>query len=75
MKVFVPVTDEMLEQEEIGDLLVPYQPGRLLLSQCREQPVVNQSILKTSLSPVASPSSEDFPALSSSTYLAGPALG
>ena len=75
MKVFVPITDEMLERGDFVDPLVPYQPGRLLLSQCLETPEIDQSMRNTSLSPGSSPSSEDFPALSSSTYLAGPVLG
>jgi hypothetical protein len=34
MKVFVPLTDEMLDQLEVNDRLVPYQAGLSLLSQC-----------------------------------------
>ena len=75
MKVFVPVTDDMLQREDFTGLLVPYRPGRLLVSQCRKILEPCQSSRNTSLSPGASSSSDALPALSSSTYLAGPSLG
>ncbi len=34
MKIFVPLTEEMLDQPGINDRLVPYQAGQSLLSQC-----------------------------------------
>jgi hypothetical protein len=33
MKIFVPLTDEMLDQPGAGDRLIPYQAGLTLLSQ------------------------------------------
>ena len=33
MKVFVPVTDDMLDNPDLAELLVPYQPGIALASQ------------------------------------------
>lgn len=75
MKVFIPITDEMLEHGLIADELVAYQPGLPLLSQLHTNPPSNQSSLRVSRSPGATPSSEATPALSSSTYMAGAALG
>jgi len=34
MKIFVPLTDDMLDQIGKDERLVPYQTGHLLLSQC-----------------------------------------
>ena len=34
MKIFVPLSDEMLDQLGEKDRLVPYQAGLALLSQC-----------------------------------------
>lgn len=73
MKIFVPLTDEMLDSGDFGGLLVPYQPGQALFSQCAQAPA--QSKCNSSRSPVCKPSSEALPALSSSTYCAGPSLG
>lgn len=75
MKVFIPFTDEMLEQGLIPDELVAYQPGRPLLSQLQSTGALNQSSSTVSTSPRPTPSSEAVPALSSSTYLAGAMLG
>ena len=75
MKVFIPLTDEMLEQGMIPDELVAYQPGRPLLSQLKTAPAPAQSSLIVNRSPSPTPSSEALPALSSSTYLAGAMLG
>lgn len=36
MKIFVPLTDDMLDQLGEEELLVPYQAGLHLLSQCCE---------------------------------------
>lgn len=73
MKVFIPITDEMLEQGVIPDELVAYQPGRPLLSQLQTAPAQSSAIV--SRSPGPTPSSDAVPALSSSTYLAGAVLG
>lgn len=73
MKIFVPVTDDILDHPELLSLLVPYQAGVALAAQAGPEPV--QSSRKTNRSPASTPSSEALPALSSSTYWAGPALG
>ena len=73
MKVFIPVTDEMLEQGVLPDELVAYQPGHPLLSLLRTPAVQSKSTLM--LSPNTTPNSDALPALSSSTYLAGALLG
>ena len=73
MRVFIPITDEMLEKGMIPDELVAYQVGMPLLSQV--QTVSLQSRSTTRRSPTPTPSSDAVPALSSSTYLAGAALG
>lgn len=73
MKVFIPITDEMLEQGMIPDELVAYQPGQPLLSQLQTAP--SQSSSSINRSPGPTPSSDAVPALSSSTYLAGAILG
>ena len=73
MKVFIPITDEMLENGMIPDELVAYQPGQVILSQLQTTP--SQSKSSTKRSPTPTPNSEAMPALSSSTYLAGPVLG
>jgi hypothetical protein len=33
MKVFIPITDEMMDQPDFAELLVPYQPGYRLLGE------------------------------------------
>jgi len=73
MKVFVPITDEMLDKGLIPDDLVAYQAGRLLLSQLQVTPAQSRS--STKRSPAVTPNSDASPALSSSTYMAGAALG
>ncbi len=73
MKIFIPITDEMLEQGLIPDELVAYQPGQPLLSQMQTAPVQSSSSLNRSPNPI--PNSDAVPALSSSTYLAGAILG
>ncbi len=75
MKVFVPITDEMLERGDLDGLLVPYRPGRTLISQSPTGTIRDQSSSRTSASPAETPISEAMPALSSSTYCAGPSLG
>jgi len=75
MKVFTPITDEMLERGLIPDELIAYQPGQPLLSQFRTVPSSCQSSLRVKRSPGPTPSSEATPALSSSTYMAGAVLG
>lgn len=69
MQIFVPITDDILDHPELLALLVPYQAGVAL------SPEAIQSSRKTNRSPASTPSSEAVPALSSSTYWAGPALG
>jgi len=75
MKVFIPITDEMLEPGLMPNELVAYQPGLPLLSQLDKAPSSNQSSLRVNRSPGPTPSSEATPALSSSTYMAGAVLG
>jgi len=75
MKVFVPLTDQMLEDNPNPGPLVPYQPGLPPISQLTASARPNrQSSISTSSSPGCTPNSPALPALSSSTYLAGPAL-
>ena len=73
MKVFIPITDEMLESGNIPDDLLAYQPGLPLLSQA--DAALRQSKSSVRLSPTPTPSSDAIPALSSSTNLAGAILG
>ena len=73
MKVFVPFTDDLMDHPDFAEMLVPYQPGKKLLSQM--EVVADQSRSSTRISPADSSSSEALPALSSNTYLAGPLLG
>ena len=73
MKVFVPITDEMLDKGLIPDELLAYQAGLPLLSQLQSAPLQSRS--STKRSPTPTPNSDAVPALSSSTYLAGLALG
>ena len=73
MKVFIPITDEMIEKGMIPDELVAYQPGVPLLSQSQTAALQSRSTVKWS--PTPTPSSDAVPALSSSTYLAGAVLG
>ena len=73
MKVFVPITDEMLDKGLIPDDLVAYQAGRLLLSQLQTTPAQSRSISKRS--PISTPNSAAVPAFNSSTNLAGSLLG
>jgi len=73
MKVFIPITDEMLEKGMIPDELVAYQVGMPLLSQVQTVPLQPRST--TRRSPTPTPNSDAVPALSSSTYFAGATLG
>ena len=73
MRVFVPITDEMLDKDLVIDELVAYQRGQLLLSQLPNTSLQSRSSVKRS--PTTTPSAEAAPALSSSTYIAGEALG
>jgi len=75
MNVFIPITDEMLEQGLIPDELVAYQSGHKLLSQFQTNRTPDQSRSTVNLSPGPTPSSDAIPALSSSTYMAGLMLG
>lgn len=74
MKVFIPISDEMLEQGAIPEDLVAYHPDKLLLSQVKTSASA-QSRLSVNREPGPTPSSDATPALSSSTYLAGARLG
>ena len=75
MKVFIPLTDEMIEKGLIPNELVPYQPGQPLLSRDGQQRKANQSSKSVSSEPGPTPKRSAKPALSSSTYIAGPVLG
>lgn len=66
MKVFIPLTDKMLDQGDLDGILVPYSPGKQLNDQ--KQVAVLQSRCKTSRSPEVTPNSAALPALSSNTY-------
>lgn len=75
MKVFIPLTDEMLETGVLPDELVAYRPGLPLISQYQHALSPSQSSVTVIRSPGPTPSPEALPALSSSTYLAGAKLG
>ena len=75
MKIFVPITDDMLETGNFPAELIAYQAGVPLLSQLRPAPVAIQSISSVNTSPASTPNFEARPALNSSTYMAGKALG
>jgi hypothetical protein len=75
MKIFVPITDEMLAAGVIPGEPVAYQTGIPLLSQLQTPPVEPQSNFSVRRSPISTPKSEATPALSSSTNLAGEVLG
>lgn len=72
MKVFVPISDEMLMDGLIPNELVAYHPGMLLLAQ---QPPVAQSSSTVKRSPSSTPNSDAVPAFNSSTNMAGTLLG
>lgn len=74
MKVFMPITDEMLEQGMLPDELAPYSPGQVTLSQLRHLPALSQSRSIDMRSPGPTPNSKAVPPLSSSTYIAGRTL-
>lgn len=75
MKVFIPITDEMLELGLIPDDLVVFRPGQMLISQFQINPKVTQSGSMSNRSPGKTSNSDAVPALSSSTYMAGLMLG
>lgn len=66
MKVFIPITDEMVEKGILPDEMVAYRPELLVLSQLKNSP--NQSKSSVNRSPTPTPNSDATPALSSSTY-------
>ena len=68
MRIFIPLTDEMLEKGVFPEELLAYQAGLPLLSQYQSSSTVK-------MSPGSTPSSDATPALSSSTYMAGLLLG
>lgn len=74
MKVFTPISDEMLMDGAIPNELVAYHPGMLLLAQ-QATPTTAQSRSTTMRSPSSTPSSAAEPAFNSSTNLAGTSLG
>ena len=76
MKVFIPITDEMLHLGLIPDEEpLAYQPGLPLLSQVKMVSESTQSSSTVNRSPRPTPNSDAVPALSSSTYIAGAILG
>ena len=75
MRVFIPLSDEMLESGMFPGEPVVYQPGQALLSQQKTVSAPAQSSSIINESPTPTPNSDAIPALSSSTYLAGATLG
>ena len=76
VKYFTPLNEDLLDCKRFDEALVPYQPGLPVISQLSVAGrKTGQSRSSTSRSPGSTPSSAALPALSSSTYLAGPALG
>lgn len=75
MKVFVPYNDAMMDDPAFAEFLVPYQPGLKTLNEVPDLKSADQSRNKVITSPGTSPNSDAVPALSSSTYIAGPSLG
>ena len=75
MKVFIPITDEMIEKGLIPGELVPYHPGQTLLCGDRQPETEIQSSKSVSSEPGPTPNRSAKPALSSRTYIAGPLLG
>jgi hypothetical protein len=75
MKVFIPITDEMIEKGLIPDDLLAWQPGYALINQTHLEQPCDQSSLSVSSDPGPTPNSAALPALSSSTYIADPTLG
>lgn len=84
MKVFVPLTDDMLDAMDDGEAPVPYRLGVIpvasleILSEApAREPLAapRQSMSSSRTSPLSTPSSSALPALSSRTYRAGPVLG
>jgi len=66
--IFTPLNEELLDFEEFGEKLVPYQPGLPMASQCIPATgISSQSRSSSNSSPGSSPSSAAFPAFSSST--------
>ena len=75
MKVFIPISDAMLDAGKFPGKPVVYQTGLPLLSQMQSPPASVQSRSSVKRSPTTTPSLEAMPAFSSSTNLAGKALG
>jgi hypothetical protein len=74
MKVFIPISDEMLMDGIIPHELVAYHPGMLMLAQ-EPTPEIVQSKSTVNRSPSSTPSSDAVPAFNSSTNFAGTLLG
>lgn len=72
--VFIPMTDDVLDNPELLAELVPYQPGYLLAPGANMEDQSEPGI-KVMRSPGDKPSSDALPAFSSKTYIAGPVLG
>ena len=75
MKVFVPISDEMLMQGTMLDDLVVYQAGMPCLNHSQAPGDTAQSRSTSKRSPSSSPNSAAVPAFNSSTNLAGSLLG
>jgi len=75
MKVFVPITDEMLMQGTLLGELVAYQRGMPCLRHPQTSVDTAQSRSTTIRSPTSTPNSAAVPAFNSSTNLAGSLLG
>jgi hypothetical protein len=75
MKIFLPCTDDMLDGLESPGNLVPYRLGLTSIGQLTAAARASrQSRSSTSVSPGCAPMAAAVPALSSSTYRAGPLL-
>jgi hypothetical protein len=83
MKVFIPITDEMIDKGILPDEIVPFRPGQPFLANGEPFPLARgetgpstaQSSSSVSVEPGPTPRRSAEPALSSSTYMAGPRLG
>ena len=75
MKVFIPITDEMIEKGILPADMIPFQPGQPVLAQADSMQSKLQSSSSVNSEPGPTPSRSAEPAFSSSTYIAGPVLG
>lgn len=51
MQVFIPLSDDDLERLPPGERLVPYHPGRVLLSRLEAEPEAPREALSRDASP------------------------